>query len=238
MDTRARLIEVAERLFAERGVNGVSLREIGAEADQRNTGAVRYHFGSKAGLIDAVFRHRMEPINERREALLARLDAEGHGHDRRLDAEGHGHGHGRHGHEVRGLAEAFLLPLSEMLGDVGRPSWYLRFCLHAAYVEGTAPTDLGRQPWTHGVHVVRQRLDAALADLGIPDGERRHRWPRFSGYMAHSLADREHIVQYGPHQALAERPLFLSSLVDTAVALATAPVSPETARLLEHRRTA
>jgi AcrR family transcriptional regulator len=230
VDTRLRLIEVAERLFAERGVNGVSLREIGAEADQRNTGAVRYHFGSKAGLIDAVFQHRMEPVNERREALLARLDAEGHGRDHGPDR--------RHGHEVRGLAEAFLLPLSEMLGDVGRPSWYLRFCLHAAYVEGTAPTDLGRQPWTHGVHVVRQRLDAALADLGIPDGERRHRWPRFSGYMAHALADREHIVQYGPHQALAERPLFLSSLVDTAVALATAPVSHETARLLEHRRTA
>ena len=220
MDTRIRLIEVAERLFAERGVNGVSLREIGAEADQRNTGAVRYHFGSKAGLIDAVFRHRMEPVNERREALLATLDAEGRGHD------------------VRGLAEAFLHPLSEMLGDVGRPSWYLRFCLHAAYVEGTAPTDLGRQPWTHGMHVVQQRFDAALADLGLADDVRRSRWPLFSGYMAHALADREHVVQHGPHQALAERPLFLSSLVDTAVALATAPVSPETARLLEHRRTA
>lgn len=220
MDTRLRLIEVAERLFAERGVNGVSLREIGAEADQRNTGAVRYHFGSKAGLVDAVFRHRMEPINERREAVLAALDAEGRGAD------------------VRGLAEAFVHPLSEQLGDVGRPSWYLRFCLHAAYVEGTAPTDLGRQPWTHGVHVVRQRFDAALARLGLPDEVRRVRWRLFSGYMAHALADREQVVQHGPHETLAERPFFLSSLVDTAVALATAPVSPETGRLLEHRRTA
>lgn len=220
MDTRLRLIETAERLFAERGVNGVSLREIGAEAGQRNTGAVRYHFGSKEALIDAVFRHRMETINERREAMLATLDAGGHGFD------------------VRGLAEAFVYPLSEMLGDVGRPSWYLRFCLHAAYVEGTAPTDLGRQSWTKGVHVVQQRFDAALADLGIAADVRPVRWSLFCGYLAHALADREHLLQYGPHRGLIDRSLFLSGLVDTAVALATAPVSPETARLLQHRRPA
>ena len=58
------LIETAERLFAERGVNAVSLREIGAEAGQRNTGAVRYHFGTKEALVNAVFEHRMTPINE------------------------------------------------------------------------------------------------------------------------------------------------------------------------------
>jgi AcrR family transcriptional regulator len=220
VDTRLRLIETAERLFAERGVNGVSLREIGAEAGQRNTGAVRYHFGSKEALIDAVFRHRMETINERREAMLADLDADGRGF------------------EVRGLAEAFLYPLSEMLGDVGRPSWYLRFCLHAAYVEGTAPTDLGRQSWTHGMHVVQQRFDAALADLGIVADVRPVRWSLFGGYLVHALADREHLLQYGPYRGLADRSLFLSGLVDTAVALATAPVSPETARLLRHRRPA
>jgi AcrR family transcriptional regulator len=220
VDTRLRLIETAERLFAERGVNGVSLREIGAEAGQRNTGAVRYHFGSKEALIDAVFRYRMETINERREAMLADLDADGRGR------------------EVRGLAEAFLYPLGEMLGDVGRPSWYLRFCLHAAYVEGTAPTDLGRQSWTHGIHVVQQRFDAALADLGIVADVRPVRWSLFCGYLVHALADREHLLQYGPYRGLADRSLFLSGLVDTAVALATAPVSPETARLLRHRRPA
>lgn len=220
MDTRLRLIEAAERLYAERGVNGVSLREIGAEAGQRNTGAVRYHFGSKQKLIDAVFRHRMELVNRRREAMLAVLDAEGRGLD------------------VRGLAEAFLYPLSEMLGDVGRPTWYLRFCLHAAYVEGTAATDLGREPWTQGMHVVRQRFDEALAELGIAPEIRRLRWSLFGGHMAHALADREHLLQYGPHRGLADRSLFLSALVDTAVAVATAPVSAGTVRLLQHRRPA
>src|ERR1700709_1181173 len=107
--TTTRLMETAERLFAERGVHGVSLREIGAEAGQRNTGAVRYHYGTKEQLVSAVFEYRMVRINERRLAILARLEREG----RAL--------------EMRGLAEAFLVPLAEMLGEPGRPSWYLRF---------------------------------------------------------------------------------------------------------------
>ncbi len=142
--TPLRLIEVAERLFAERGIAGVSLREIGATADQRNTAAVRYHFGSKQGLVDAIFQYRMTPINARRLAMLAEFDREGRGQ------------------ELRALAEAYLYPLSEALGEVGRPSWYLRFCIHAAYLEGTAPTDLGRQDWTRGLQILRSRLQAML----------------------------------------------------------------------------
>ena len=124
--TRVLLIETAERLFAERGVNAVSLREIGATAGQRNTGAVRYHFGTKEALVNAVFEHRMTPINEHRLAMLADLDASG-----RSD-------------EARGLTEAYLLPLADMLGDPGRPSWYLRFCVHASFVAGDGPRRSGR----------------------------------------------------------------------------------------------
>lgn len=212
-ETRLRLIEVAERLYAERGVNGVSLREIGAAAGQRNTGAARYHFGSQEGLLDAVWRHRMEPVNDRRQAMLAELDADGRGED------------------LRGLAGAFLLPLSEQLGEVGRPSWYLRFCLHAAYVEGTAPTALGRDPWTQGVRSLADRFERALAALGIPEPVRADRWMQFVAHMAHALADREHAIEHRPRTPLSSRALFLAGLIDTAVALAAAPVSAETDRL-------
>ncbi|PSM40367.1 hypothetical protein C6Y14_27135 [Streptomyces dioscori] len=61
--TRLAVVKCAERLHAERGVNGASLREISVVAGQRNTGAVRYHFGSKAGLPSAVFEHRMRHAN-------------------------------------------------------------------------------------------------------------------------------------------------------------------------------
>ena len=218
--TQTRLIETAERLFAERGVHGVSLREIGAEAGQRNTGAVRYHFGSKEQLVNAVFEHRMVPINARREAMLAELDT------------------AVRGHELRGLAEAFLYPLAEMLGEPGRPSWYLRFCIHAAYVEGTPPTDLTGQPWTRGVAVIRERHERKLRAAGVPETLLDERWSLFSGYLTHALADRELLLQHAPQHVRTPRAAFLADLVDTAVALAGAPVCDHTARQLEDRRTA
>jgi AcrR family transcriptional regulator len=208
--TRLRLIEVAERLYAERGINGVSLREIGAQADQRNTGATRYHFGSKAGLVDAIFEHRMTPINARRMAMLEQFDQEGRGD------------------ELRCLTEAFVYPLSEQLGELGRPSWYLRFCIQAAYVEGTAPTDLGRQEWTRGVEIIQTRVALILSHL--PREIAHDRWILFAGYLTHTLAEREMLTQDAPRRArvLSNRSIFLASLIDTAVALVSAPVSTAT----------
>ena len=49
MDTRERLLLTAEKLLGERGINGVSLREITREAGQRNASALHYHFGSRDG---------------------------------------------------------------------------------------------------------------------------------------------------------------------------------------------
>jgi AcrR family transcriptional regulator len=218
--TQTRLIETAERLFAERGVNGVSLREIGVDAGQRNTGAVRYHFGTKEKLVNAVFEHRMAPINEQRLAMLARLDEAGEGYS------------------LRGLAGAFLYPLAEMLGEPGRPSWYLRFCVHAAYVEGTPPTNLGGQPWTRGVAIVRERYVELLAAAGVSEVLLADRWELFSGHIAHALADRELRLHHTPGHVLSSRPAFLATVLDTAVAMAAAPVSEQTHRQIDDRRSA
>ena len=51
--TRSRLVESAERLFAERGVGSVSIREVNRDAGQAPS-AVHYHFGSKEALLKAV----------------------------------------------------------------------------------------------------------------------------------------------------------------------------------------
>jgi AcrR family transcriptional regulator len=53
-DTRSKLVDVAERLFAENGIASVSLRKVGAVAEQRNTSAAQYHFGSKEALLAAI----------------------------------------------------------------------------------------------------------------------------------------------------------------------------------------
>ncbi len=54
-DLRHRLLFVAIKLFAERGVEAVSMRTINSEAGTKNKSAVHYHFGSKAGILEAIF---------------------------------------------------------------------------------------------------------------------------------------------------------------------------------------
>lgn len=67
--TRRRIIETAERLFADYGLEGVSLRTIVAQA-RVNLAAVHYHFGSKSGLFEEVFARRARVITEKRLAML------------------------------------------------------------------------------------------------------------------------------------------------------------------------
>lgn len=75
-ETRARLTEAAGQLFAERGFDHVSLRQI-TDAAEANIAAVNYHFGNKEGLIAEVMYAHLQPINELRMANLARLEREG-----------------------------------------------------------------------------------------------------------------------------------------------------------------
>jgi len=71
--TRDRLLDAAETLFAQRGLEGASMRSITTLASA-NLAAVNYHFGSKEGLLRALLEARVTPINEQRLARLDRLE--------------------------------------------------------------------------------------------------------------------------------------------------------------------
>jgi AcrR family transcriptional regulator len=71
--TRERILNAAERLFAERGLDGVSTRDITAQA-KANVGAINYYFGNKEGLVFAVFDRRLTPITEERLAALDEVE--------------------------------------------------------------------------------------------------------------------------------------------------------------------
>lgn len=68
-ETRKRLLDTAECLFAERGFAGTSVRDITADAGC-NLAAVNYHFGGKENLYRQVFRRRLEALREQRLASL------------------------------------------------------------------------------------------------------------------------------------------------------------------------
>ena len=104
-DARRKILLAAERLFAEHGVEHVSLRQIGERAEQKNNSAVQYHFGDKSTLIQALYDLRLVPLNAERHRMLAALD--------RPDADG--------------LAAAYVRPLATAVVAAGGSSCYARF---------------------------------------------------------------------------------------------------------------
>ncbi|GAA2639439.1 helix-turn-helix domain-containing protein [Actinomadura fulvescens] len=95
--TRERLLDAALRLYAERGLDAVSLREINQAAGARNATAVQYHFAGRAGIIKAIFDRHLPDVDARRHALLDAYEAAGGG--------------------VRDLAAALVRPLASRLAD-------------------------------------------------------------------------------------------------------------------------
>jgi AcrR family transcriptional regulator len=76
-DLKQRMILIGEVVFADNGIAGASMREIASKAGQRNHYAVQYHFGSREGLVKAIFDYRMQQMEPAREAMLARAENDG-----------------------------------------------------------------------------------------------------------------------------------------------------------------
>ncbi|MWB97546.1 TetR/AcrR family transcriptional regulator [Agromyces seonyuensis] len=71
--TRQRILDAAERLFAEHGISAVALRDIGVAAGQRNHAAVQYHFGDRDGLVAALMESRGAQSESIRTDMVAEL---------------------------------------------------------------------------------------------------------------------------------------------------------------------
>ncbi|MET0700950.1 MAG: helix-turn-helix domain-containing protein [Mycobacterium sp.] len=95
-DTRANLLAAAEQLFAERGVDGVSLREIARSAGAKNVIAVQYHFADREGVLHGILDKHLPAVDARRHALLDATESNP---------------------ALRAMAGALVRPLAAKLGD-------------------------------------------------------------------------------------------------------------------------
>jgi AcrR family transcriptional regulator len=95
-ETKERILDAAECLFAEDGFDATSLRNVTTAAGV-NLAAVNYHFGSKVALLEAVVRRVFEPVNARQLERLEELEAE------------------EEGSSVEELLDAFVSPIFDLL---------------------------------------------------------------------------------------------------------------------------
>ena len=106
--TRDLLLDAAARLFAERGIDNVSIAEIVRAADQRNASAVHYHFGSRDEVLRALLARHVPAIAERRHASCSSRPGPGADDD------------------VRSAAEAIVRPVTEFAQRGWRERAYLQ----------------------------------------------------------------------------------------------------------------
>jgi AcrR family transcriptional regulator len=166
--TRQRILDTAERLFADQGFHATTLRQITREADV-NLAAVNYHHGSKDALILAVFQRRLDQLNSDR---LARLD----------EALGESDPP-----ELERVLEAFVHPAlllsSQSEGDGGR---FMRLLMRA-WAENA--TQLHRTIARQYSHVMRAFADAVSRALGTSPDNLRQQLDFLIGALTYTMAE-------------------------------------------------
>ena len=75
------ILEAAERLFGQYGIEAVSLRQIRLEACAANNSAITYHFSDRERLVRAIWEHRLPTLDKSRRELLNEIYATGRERD-------------------------------------------------------------------------------------------------------------------------------------------------------------
>src|SRR5215510_6652112 len=145
--TRELILTTAERLMAERGVHEVSNRQISEAAGQGNNTAVGYHFGTKADLIRAVLRRHSEPVEARRQEMLAEVG----------DST-----------DVRDWVTILVRSATDHIETLGPPSWLARFNAQLMTDPALRELIIEETLTSPSLQQVLEGLNNCLTDLPLP----------------------------------------------------------------------
>ncbi len=224
LNTRERILNSAEVLFAEHGFERASLRAL-TTAAQVNLAAVHYHFGSKAALISAVFERRLAPLNAERLGELDALEKAARG--RPLTPAG--------------IIEAFFGPVLRMSMDQGSGGHRFIRLLGRAHAESRpAIRELLESAYVEVVERFRAALYRALPQM--PEKELAWRMHFMLGAMSYVIAGTDAVQLIASYEVRkSEHPeSVMKRIVPFLVAGLTAPLpdagAAKTRRIEPHIR--
>lgn len=205
VDTKERILDASERMFADAGFADTSMRDITGEAGV-NLAAVNYHFGSKEALLDAILERRFRPINKKRIALLDDLEATS----------------GKKGPELEEILMAFLGPPFHAWAESG--DCVQKFLKLVGQIHSETNEDI-RTAFINQFDEVLNRFTAAM-QRALPhlDPEEVSRRSFFVvGAMAHTMIWGEELLSRSSDDSHDPNQL-LDSLIQFAAAGIAAPV--------------
>jgi AcrR family transcriptional regulator len=197
-------VSAAEKLFAERGIDAVSLVEIGRVAGQRNRSAVQYHFGDKAALLAAIRAKHAPGIERERGGMLDDLGA------------------GRP--PLRKLVEALVIPVAHKVQDRDGGEAYVR--INAALIGHPGFPLLSQRSTRENRTADRLFRGVVRATPKLPEALREPRMLLVTGLVFHGIADNARLARRRGGRAAWN--LYVSHLVDCVLAVLEAPVSEDT----------
>jgi AcrR family transcriptional regulator len=201
--TALQLLLAAERLFAEHGLAGVSLRQISLEAGSSNNSAIRYHFGSKEDLLRAIFDYRLGDLTQRRALLRARANP----------------------NDLRARLEAHILPLIELAESPD--SSYVSFI---EQLQRAGAVDVFMHQSDAVTSQVDFFAEMQRLLPHIPEPARSMRIQQAQDLAVHLAAERERAIRR--NDAVIPFALFVSGVVDGLTGFMEAPASAETNQLI------
>jgi AcrR family transcriptional regulator len=195
-DTRLALLRAAERLFAARGVEAVSLREVSVAGGQRNHSAAQYHFITKEGLVDALLERHALPLQE---AWSPQLDAFEKAEQPLL----------------RDIVALMVRPIAAKLDD---PDGGREYILLSAELVGSPTLPLMLRPVANAPNTQRL-IGLVLRFVEVPEELFVLRMQRVAATLYHSIAAyaRQQDVGGAP-----PREMFVEDLIDSLTALVAA----------------
>lgn len=213
---RQALMHKAEELFAQKGIDAVSLNEINKAAGQRNTSALHYHFGNKKGLIDAIVYEHYAAIDQQINTLLDEFE--------RLPVEQQ---------TARKLLQATVTPFAQQLDSPQGINYLL--IVSQVFMKSS---DMILQGHPSGEDKARLRIfrlmQTMMADL--PAQVHAARQVLYASLIFHSLAAYAQTAEFGKEHYLGSKELFTSNLLDNLeVVMKTAP-STETFAIIQKEK--
>jgi AcrR family transcriptional regulator len=199
-ETKDRILDAAERMFARGGFHGTSLRSITGQAGV-NLAAIHYHFGSRDELIQAVFARRLAPLNRERLRLLDDLEARD----------------GETGPDLEAIIHAFLAPVRRLAEDESSRRVVVSLLGQAI----TQPDEKIRRLFISQFSEVGRRFLVALARAvpHVPTEEMFWRLMFMVGAMVHTMTLSQHMEEFSGGIC---RSTGVSSLVTNLVPFVTA----------------
>lgn len=200
--TEAHLKKVAERLFAQYGVDAVTIRDIVKAAGLRNIASLHYYFGSKEGLVRTLILDGAQAAEKWRLTRLEEIDPGTV--------------------SLRDIIKILAWPLLSVSPVRFATDTHLRFIHHLMNVNRPLYEDVIKGRWNRGyqkcMDLMRERID-------LPHRILNERFIFITIYLFSVFSAREAEIERHPINNIWNQPHMIENLLDTVEAMLTTPPS-------------